>query len=363
MASMIFQAFGVPTTVVKYMLSTIQRMRFYLRTDYGDSEDYAGGDQVEEVDSIRTQGMCQGNRASSAAWLATSIPMIRAHRWKGHGAQFLAPISGLSCHLIGSLFINNTDLFHLDMQRIETAEEAHARLQESVINWGRLLLATGGALKLEKCSFFLLSFRWKADGSWVYELNESNPNFAIGIPMADGSLEEIEHLPCSSALKTLGSMTCPTGSNTAALDRMRSQGQEWVDRVLASTLSRRNIWFMADCQFWPRIGYGMCNNSTSWKELENCLQRVYWQLVGRGGVRHSASAALRQLDKGFFGIGCPHPGVECLVTQLTKLLVHYGCRSGLGIQMQVSMEILLTKLGLSPQPLQESFPSSPRESG
>jgi hypothetical protein len=86
MASMIFQAFGVPTMAVEYMLSTIQQMRFYLRTGYGDSEDYAGGDQVEEVDPIRTQGMCQGNRASPAAWLATSIPMIRAHHQKGHGA-------------------------------------------------------------------------------------------------------------------------------------------------------------------------------------------------------------------------------------------------------------------------------------
>ncbi len=299
--------------------------------------------------------MCQGNGASPAAWLATSIPMIRAHHQKGHGAQFLAPISGLSCHLIGGLFVNDTDLFHLDMQRIETAEEAHARLQESVINWGRILLATGGALKPAKCSFYLLSFQWKADGSWVYKLNKSNLYYSLGVPMADGSLEEIEHLPCSLALKTLGSMTCLTGSNTAALDRMRSQGQEWVDRVLTSTLSRRNMWFMADYQFWPRIGYGICNNSASWKELENCLQRVYWQLVGRGGVGCSAPAALHQLDKDFFGISCPHLGVECLVAQLSKLLAHYGCRSGLGIQMQVSMEILLTKLGLSPQPLQESF--------
>jgi hypothetical protein len=173
--------------------------------------------------------------------------------------------------------------------------------------------------------------------------------------MADETLAEIDHLPCSTAIKTLGSMTCPTGSNDAALDRMRLQGQEWVDRVLASTLSRRNVWFMVDCQFWPKIGYGICNKSASWNNLETCMQRVYWQLVGRGGVRRSASTALRQLDRGFFGMGCPHPGVECLIAQLTKLLVHYGCRSGLGIQMQVSMETLLIELGLSTQPLQESF--------
>ena len=37
MASMIFQAFGVPTPAIVSMLSTIQNMSFYLRTGYGDS--------------------------------------------------------------------------------------------------------------------------------------------------------------------------------------------------------------------------------------------------------------------------------------------------------------------------------------
>ena len=163
MASMIFQAFRNLTLVIKYMLSTIQRMRFYLHTGYGDLEGYTGRDQDNEEDPIRTQGMFQGNGASPAAWLVTNIPMIRAHRRKGHGTHFIAPISGLSC--LGVLFVDNTDLFHLYMRQVKTAMEAHARLQESVINWGILLLATGGTLKPAKCSFYLLSFRWKADGS------------------------------------------------------------------------------------------------------------------------------------------------------------------------------------------------------
>jgi hypothetical protein len=85
--------------------------------------------------------------------------------------------------------------------------------------------------------------------------------------MSDGSLDEIDHLPCSNALKTLGSMTCPIGSNTAALDRMQQQGQEWMEKVLASKLNHWNVWFISDCQLWPRIGYGICNSSASWNEL------------------------------------------------------------------------------------------------
>jgi hypothetical protein len=56
---------------------------------------------------------------------------------------------------------------------------------------------------------------------------------------------------------------------------------------------------------------------------------------------------LRQLDRGFYGIGLPHPGVECFVAQINKLLVHYGCSSGLGIHMQVSMEMMVIEEGIS----------------
>jgi hypothetical protein len=263
----------------------------------------------------------------------------------------------LPCHLAGGLFVDDTDLFRLDMQEMETAIDANGRLQDAVINWGKLLIATGGALKPEKCSFYLMSFRWKANGTWEYNQNELNPNFALGVPMADGSIEQIKHLPVGEGIKTLGSMTCPSGSSTAAIERMKTQGQDWTDRVLASSLSQRKMWFMVDCQLWPRIGYGICNNTASWGELENCMQRIYWQLIGRDGVRRSAPTDLHQLDRGFYGIGCPHPGVECLIGQITKLLVHYGCKSGLGIEMQVTMELLITELGISWQPRQESFES------
>ena len=243
--------------------------------------------------------------------------------------------------------MDNTDLVHVDIWTVETILEAHSRLQESVINWGSLLIATGGALKPGKCSYYLISFKWKADGTWVYENNAIRPDLAIGVPLGDSSLAEIEHLPVESAIKTLGSMTCPTGSSAAALGHMQQQGQE--------KLSHRNMWFMMDRQFWPRVGYGISNTSASWEELDQCLRRVYWQLVPRGGVRGTAAVPLHQLDKGFYGIGCPHPGVEYLVAQIFKLLVHYSCQSGLGIQMQVTMELFLTELGISAQPLQESY--------
>ncbi len=149
------------------------------------------------------------------------------------------------------------------MRTIKTTLEAHIKLQESVINWGKLLIAMGGTLKPAKCSYYLISFKWKSDGKWDYCTNEIRPNLQIRVPLADGSLKDIKHLPVSSAVKTLGSLTCPSGINMAALQRMQTQGQEWVDRIKSRKLSRCNVWFMLDRQFWPRLGFGICNNTAS----------------------------------------------------------------------------------------------------
>ncbi len=115
MASMVFQSFGVPTPAIESMITTIQNMKFFLQTGYGDSTEYAGGKSNNEEDPVKIQGMCQGNGAFPTAWTVTSIPMIAANKCKGHGAYFIAPILDISGHIVGGLFVDDTDLAHVDM--------------------------------------------------------------------------------------------------------------------------------------------------------------------------------------------------------------------------------------------------------
>jgi hypothetical protein len=115
MASMVFQSLGVPTPAIESMLTTIQNMKFFLRTGYGDSSNYAGGESNDAEDPVKTQGMCQGNGAAPAAWTVTSIPVIVAHKRKGRGAHFIAPILDITGHIVGGLFVDDTDLVHVDI--------------------------------------------------------------------------------------------------------------------------------------------------------------------------------------------------------------------------------------------------------
>jgi hypothetical protein len=83
--------------------------------------------------------------------------------------------------------------------------------------------------------------------------------------------------------------------------------------------------------------------------------KTYYGIHPQGGIRRLARRGTRQLDVGFYGIGCPHPAVECLSWQLNKLIMHYGSKSCLGINLQASLEILIIEMGTTLQPLAEDY--------
>ena len=349
MASLVFQAFGVPDTAVESMLGAIENMKFFLRTGFGDSTSFAGGGV-----SIKTQGMCQGNGASPAGWAVISICILGAHGRKGHGVKFTCPVTCLKRHLSAILYVDDTDIIHIDLTRNETVNEVHRHIQESVNSWGNLLIATGGALQPAKCFYSIISFEWDR-GSWRYARNELNKELGVTVPLPGGGSARIGHKPVSHAEKTLGAMTSPDGNSRAALRMMQDKAQQWVNNVRYGKLHRRNVWFLLKFQLRPRLIYGLCSSTATFEELSNALSRQYYQILPLGGVVRTTAIASRTIDAGFYGIGLPDLGVEALVAMSNKLLTHYGCDTATGRFMRASHTLFLLELGISLQPLQESY--------
>jgi hypothetical protein len=126
---------------------------------YGDSKTFAGSSI-----KIKTQGLGQGNWASLAWWCAISIVILWAHGAKGHSVQFIALMSLVQCSLSAILYVNDTDLLHINMDADETIVAVHTAIQRAIENWGRLLIATDGTLEPEKCVYHLIDFAWTQKG-------------------------------------------------------------------------------------------------------------------------------------------------------------------------------------------------------
>lgn len=101
------------------MHKAIQDMKFFLRTTFGDSKQVVGA-RV----NLKTQGFMQGNGAAPAGWAVVSISIIHAHKKEGHGATFLCPITELKHIVAGILYVDDTDIIHLNFNKKETVTDS-----------------------------------------------------------------------------------------------------------------------------------------------------------------------------------------------------------------------------------------------
>jgi hypothetical protein len=235
MASLIFQAFGVPLNAVEMMLRAIENMKFFLRMSFGDSKSFNGGGI-----SIKTQGLTQGNGASSVGWAVISICILGAHRKKGHGAKFTCPITDLQHHLLAILYVDDTDILHINLTQNENIDEEHQAIQSSVNSWGNLLIATGGMLQPNKCFYSVISFEW-VEGDWKYSTNDKRVDYKITVPLSGGQEAPIDHKSVDHAEKTLGAMSSPNRNSFASIKMIQEKAQVWINAVQNGHLHRCNL--------------------------------------------------------------------------------------------------------------------------
>lgn len=293
--------------------------------------------------------------ATPAGWATISITVLGAHKKRGHSATFVCPVSKEEVKLAAILYVDDCDLLHIDMMSNDSTFEMFEKMQESVMNWGRLLILTGGSYKPPTCFYHLISFKRSQDGKWEYGENHDKVKYELRVPMPEGMSPKIEHLPVTTSKETLGVWTSQVGSLDGALMAMRDEAQEWVDKAKEGYIRCRDVWFLLDCQFLPRVGYGLCCNLAEHSKLESCLSKQYYQLMPLGGVIRTAPTPFPQLGKEFFGAGCLHPGIECLIEQIRKLLMHYGCPLSNGMKLKISLRYLVIELGLTNQPFQLAY--------
>jgi hypothetical protein len=115
------------------------------------------------------------------------------------------------------------------------------------------------------------------------------------------------------------------------------------------------MWFSVDGQLWPSVKYGLCCSMATLPELNTALLPFYNKMLQLSEVVRKANRGIRQLDCGFFGAGFPYPGVEATVEQVNKLLMHFGCHTALGDELQTLLQLLVVDLGLSFQPFRVSY--------
>jgi hypothetical protein len=176
-------------------------------------------------------------------------------------------------------------------------------------HWSCLLNPTGGALKPEKCFWYLLDYEC-VDGEWKYvdmvprELVITNP---------DGTTSPISQEQVTTSNKTLGIHDSPSGGNSAHLTYIKEWVGAWVSRIMNGHLPSHMAWVAYRHQLWPGVQYGLGTMTNNLKVTDNLLHKEDYRMLNVLGVVCSVTKGLRRLHTSFGGFGLFNLSVEQLI--------------------------------------------------
>jgi hypothetical protein len=130
-------------------------MRFYLckGTKFGEPKTSYGGTHEEWL-----AGYGQGNAAAGPGFTAMSLLIVNAYLCDGFGAQIYSSYYKQLLLLAAVMYINNTDLIYRAGRPSCSPSKLIAAVQTTTYAWGSLTVATGAAMKPEKCYTYFKSY-------------------------------------------------------------------------------------------------------------------------------------------------------------------------------------------------------------
>ena len=69
-----------------------------------------------------------------------------------------------------------------------------------------------------------------------------------------------------------------------------------MDKAKVSKLNKHILVFLLDKQFWPGVSFGISSVCASFAELEECLMKIYYDMLPMCGIRRSVRRELWQMD-------------------------------------------------------------------
>ncbi len=142
-------------------------------------------------------------------------------------------------------------------------------LQKLAQEWERLLFSTGGALNLQKCFWFLLTWRWNNGHAQYASENEVPGDLSMTSGNTLNSPTVINRISPTESYRTLGVHISPSGSNLGALQTLITIVTEYSANIRSSHLNRSEAIASYIQHLLPKLRYQLPVLSVSQKDCDH----------------------------------------------------------------------------------------------
>jgi hypothetical protein len=321
-------------------------MKFFQQTGFGESKTFFGGNNYIPY----MMGLGQGNRAAPPSWTQLSAIMVTVFKQLNLGAKIKDPILDTLIHLMGALFVNNTDMYTWREEILDPGE-IWVQTQIEIEHWSCLLNATGGALEPEKSWWYLLNYTCE-DGEWTYadivpqDLFITNPG---------GRKSAIKQEEATASKKTLGIYDAPARGNEGHLAYIKSKATAWINRTANGHLPSHIAWVAYRHQLWPGLRYGLGTMTNKIEPAATLLDKVNYKTLNILGVLRNVTKGLHKIHTTFGVFGLFDLATEQLISRVNMFFQHFHVSTNLSKKLDASLGYLQLQVGMPKNPFSQDY--------
>jgi hypothetical protein len=250
------------------------------------------------------------------------------------------------------MYVNDTDHIHWSCIPICNPKELIAAVQTATYAWGGLAIATGAAMKPEKCySYFLLYWFNKgrakmrtisllpASSAFITMPDRTIDPSHLRVPLPNGTSEPIPTLKNKETSLMLGVNWSPLSGGGTHVGEMAKKGYNWADRMRSRPLPHNLAWKSFNLQLQPGMMWGIATVVMSPQKLLAQMQRVYFKC---GNIELPWRLILEQYQ----GLGMANFALVSLSSKLTFVQQTWGLANVDSRALMMGYESFMVEVGL-----------------
>ena len=273
------------------MFETLEHMKHYIRTSYGDSS------TCYQKTLLRFHGIGQGNGAGPTIWVMVSSPLLHRLRQEKHGYSLTSSVTGAS-HLFSAFtFVDDNDM----LQSIDDPISVTSSAQKALDVWVDSLVTTGGSISAEKSLWSPLIHKWN-NNRWSI-VNNAGHLDAITVNTNNHDKQKLERLSPNKAALALGIMFSPSGQMNSHFQHLLTKCSAWAERIRTSHLNREESFTALTTTIWKTLEYSLLATSLTEKQCNKLVSVILSAGLPKSGIcRNIARTPLFSSTK-FHGFG------------------------------------------------------------
>ncbi len=234
--------------------------------------------------------------------------------------------------------------------------------------WGGLAIATGAALKPEKCFVYFLVYKFVSGHASMENIGTFSPpsNYIpqitgppiqshLTVPLPNGSAASIRTISTAESSLMLGIWFGPSSRGTKHMKEMCHKGFTWAERLHSCPLPPSEAWAGFTFQLCPGMLWGIATVVLSQHKLYKATWPVFFWCLPLVGVQQRIKLPWQTLPEMHQGIGLPNFALISLAAKLQYIQCNWGFNEASSRSLTMGYESFLMEIGLYRNPLGHNY--------